>query len=53
MSQRAAAQIEDDLAARGPLKREEVAAAQARIAAGVRALAESGALMLPGGAGYV
>ena len=53
MSQRAAAQIEDDLASRGPLKREEVAAAQAKIAAGVRRLAESGALMLPGGAGYV
>ena len=53
MSQRAAAQIEDDLGSRGPLKREEVAAAQAAIAAGVRRLADSGALMLPGGAGYV
>lgn len=53
MSQRAAAQIEDELADRGPLKREEVAAAQVAIAAGVRRLAERGEIILPGGASYV
>lgn len=53
MSQRAPSQIEDDLANRGRVKREEVAAAQAQIAAAVRRLAESGAVMLPGGADYV
>ena len=53
MSQRAGAQIEDELASLPPVKREEVTAAQAKIAAGVRRLAENGALMLPGGAGYV
>ena len=54
MSQRAAAQIEDDLGSRGPLKRDEVDAAQAKISATVRRLADMGALMLPGsGAGYV
>ncbi|WP_419815208.1 FliG C-terminal domain-containing protein [Glacieibacterium sp.] len=54
MSQRAAAQIEDDLGTRGPLKRDEVEAAQAQVAAVVRHLADAGTLMLPGaGAGYV
>ncbi len=54
MSSRAAAQLQDDLAARGPLKRDEVDAAQSRVAAIVRQLGESGAIMLPGaGANYV
>ena len=48
MSSRAAAQVEDDLAALGPQKRDEVTAAQARIAGVVRSFAERGELMLPG-----
>jgi flagellar motor switch protein FliG len=51
MSQRAAAQVQDDLAERGPLKLAEVEAAQAEIAAIVRKLADAGSLMLPGRAG--
>jgi flagellar motor switch protein FliG len=51
MSQRAAAQVQDDLAERGPLKVAEVEAAQAEIAAIVRKLADAGSLMLPGRAG--
>lgn len=54
MSSRAAAQVEDALAALGPQKRDDVAGAQAGIAGVVRSLAERGELMLPGsGAGYV
>ncbi len=54
MSQRAAAQIEDDIASRGRLKRAEVEAAQAGVAAIVRRLADAGEIALPGsGAGYV
>ncbi|KAB7648325.1 flagellar motor switch protein FliG [Polymorphobacter fuscus] len=51
MSSRAAAQLQDDLSDRGPMKRDEVAAAQAEICAVVRRLGESGALMMPGAAG--
>ena len=51
MSQRAAAQIEDDLAGRGPVKRADVDAAQAEIAGAVRRLADAGSVMLPGRAG--
>ncbi len=51
MSSRAAAQLQDDLAARGPMKREEVDAAQAQVAAIVRQLGEAGVLMLPGSSG--
>jgi flagellar motor switch protein FliG len=51
MSQRAAAQLQDDLAERGPMKRAEAEAAQAEICAVVRRLGDSGALMLPGAAG--
>ncbi len=54
MSQRAAAQIEDDIASRGRLKLADVEAAQAGVAAIVRRLADAGEIMLPGsGAGYV
>jgi flagellar motor switch protein FliG len=54
MSQRAAAQVQDDLAALGPLKRADVDAAQFAVAAVVRRLADAGGLMLPGRAdGYV
>ena len=53
MSQRAAAQIEDDIAGQGRLKRTEVDAAQAAVAAVVRRLADAGEIVLPGGAGYV
>ncbi len=54
MSQRAAAQVQDDLAALGPRKRAEVDAAQFAVAAVVRRLADAGSLMLPGRAdGYV
>jgi flagellar motor switch protein FliG len=54
MSQRAAAQVQDDLAALGPLKRADVDAAQFAVAAVVRRLADAGTLMLPGRAdGYV
>ena len=51
MSSRAAAQLQDDLAARGPLKRDEVDAAQAQVAAIVRQLGEAGVLMMPGSSG--
>ncbi len=51
MSQRAAAQLQDDLAERGPMKRAEAEAAQAEICATVRRLGDSGALMMPGAAG--
>jgi flagellar motor switch protein FliG len=51
MSQRAAAQLQDELADRGPMKRAEAEAAQAEICALVRRLGDSGALMLPGAAG--
>lgn len=54
MSQRAAAQVQDDIATRGPLKRAEVDVAQAAIAGIVRRLADAGSLMLPGRSdGYV
>lgn len=53
MSARAASQIQDDLAARAPLKLSEVHAAQAEVARAVRALAEAGTIMLPGRGGYV
>lgn len=51
MSKRAAAQLQDELAERGPMKRAEAEAAQAEICALVRRLGDSGALMLPGAAG--
>ncbi len=51
MSSRAASQLQDDLAERGPMKRAEVDAAQADVCALVRRLGESGAVMLPGAAG--
>ncbi len=51
MSKRAASQLQDDLAEKGPLKRAEVDAAQAEICVLVRRLGESGAVMLPGAAG--
>ena len=51
MSSRAAAQLQDDLAGRGPLKRDEVEAAQAQVAAVIRQLGDAGALMLPGSSG--
>ncbi len=51
MSKRAASQLQDDLAEKGPLKRAEVDAAQAEVCALVRRLGESGAVMLPGAAG--
>ena len=51
MSQRAAAQLQDELADRGPMKRAEAEAAQAEICVIVRRLGDSGALMLPGSAG--
>ena len=51
MSARAAAGVQDDLAALGPLKVAEVRAAQGAIAAAVRRLADAGALMMPGRAG--
>jgi flagellar motor switch protein FliG len=50
MSSRAASQLQDDLAERGPLKRAEVDAAQAEICMLVRRLGESGAIMMPGSA---
>lgn len=50
MSNRAAAQLQDELLERGPMKRAEAEAAQAEICALVRRLGESGALMLPGAA---
>ena len=51
MSKRAASQMQDDLAERGPMKRADVEAAQAEICSLVRRLGESGAVMLPGAAG--
>lgn len=51
MSSRAATQLQDDLAERGPMRRAEVEAAQGEICALVRRLGDSGALMLPGAAG--
>ena len=51
MSSRAASQMQDDLAERGPMKRAEVDAAQAEICALVRRLGEGGAVMMPGAAG--
>lgn len=51
MSQRAAVQIEDELATRGPVKRSEAEAAQGEICRLARQLAEAGSLMLPGPAG--
>jgi flagellar motor switch protein FliG len=51
MSKRAAAQLQDDLAERGPMKRADVEVAQAEICTLVRRLGDSGALMLPGAAG--
>lgn len=51
MSQRAAAQLQDELTERGPMKRAEVEAAQAEICVVVRRLGDSGALMMPGAAG--
>lgn len=51
MSSRAATQLQDDLAERGPMKRADVDAAQAEICALVSRLGESGAVMLPGAAG--
>jgi flagellar motor switch protein FliG len=50
MSSRAASQLQDDLAERGPMKRAEVDAAQAEICVLVRRLGESGAIMMPGSA---
>jgi flagellar motor switch protein FliG len=49
MSSRAAAQLQDELAERGPMKRSEVNAAQADICRSVRRLGDSGALTLPTG----
>ena len=51
MSKRAASQLQDDLAEKGPMKRAEVEMAQAEVCALVRRLGESGAVMLPGAAG--
>jgi flagellar motor switch protein FliG len=51
MSKRAASQLQDDLAEKGPMKRAEVDAAQAEICMLVRRLGESGAVMMPGAAG--
>lgn len=54
MSARAAAGVQDELAALGPTKLAEVRIAQAGIAAVVRRLADAGAVMMPGRAdGYV
>ncbi len=47
MSKRAAAQLQDELAERGPMKRSEVNAAQADLCRTVRRLGDSGALTLP------
>ncbi|MFZ4109278.1 MAG: flagellar motor switch protein FliG [Polymorphobacter sp.] len=51
MSSRAASQLQDELAERGPMKRAEVEAAQQAICVLVRRLGESGAVMMPGSAG--
>lgn len=47
MSKRAAAQMQDELAERGPMKRSEVEAAKAEVCRIVRRLGDSGALTLP------
>lgn len=47
MSKRAASQLQDDLAERGPMKRSEVQAAQREMCRIVRRLGDSGALTLP------
>ena len=51
MSKRAASQLQDELAERGPMKRAEAEAAQSEICVLVRRLGDSGALMMPGAAG--
>jgi len=51
MSSRAASQLQDELAERGPMKRAEVEAAQQAICVLVRRLGDSGAVMMPGAAG--
>ena len=51
MSSRAASQLQDELAERGPMKRAEVDAAQVEICMLVRRLGDSGAIMMPGAAG--
>ncbi|WP_310495965.1 FliG C-terminal domain-containing protein, partial [Sandarakinorhabdus sp.] len=54
MSKRAASQLQDELADRGPMKRCEVTEAQREICRTVRRLGDSGALMLPqADGGYV
>ncbi|MFZ4382792.1 MAG: FliG C-terminal domain-containing protein, partial [Sandarakinorhabdus sp.] len=47
MSKRAASQLQDELAERGPMKRSEVDAAQRDLCRTVRRLGDSGALTLP------
>jgi flagellar motor switch protein FliG len=47
MSKRAAAQLQDDLAERGPMKRSEVEAAQRDVCRLVRRLGDAGAITLP------
>ncbi|WP_017668887.1 FliG C-terminal domain-containing protein [Sandarakinorhabdus sp. AAP62] len=47
MSKRAASQLQDELAERGPMKRSEVEAAQRELCRTVRRLGDSGALTLP------
>jgi flagellar motor switch protein FliG len=47
MSKRAASQLQDDLADRGPMKRSEVEAAQRDICRMVRRLGDAGAITLP------
>jgi flagellar motor switch protein FliG len=47
MSKRAASQMQDELAERGPMKRSEVDAAQRDVCRTVRRLGDSGALTLP------
>jgi flagellar motor switch protein FliG len=51
MSSRAASQLQDELAERGPMKRSEVEAARAELCAVVRRLGEAGSIMMPGAAG--
>ena len=47
MSKRAASQLQDELAERGPMKRSEVEAAQRDLCRAVRRLGDSGAVTLP------
>ena len=47
MSKRAASQMQDELAERGPMKRSEVDTAQREVCRIVRRLGDSGALTLP------